>query len=322
MTQFTKISPADLENVNAYLDGALSPKEKADFEIQLAKSLPLQNTLREYTILRNTLRSLPPKKAPHHFTLTTAEAQEARLKPKLFLAPIFSFASLVTVMLLAIVFTSDWIFKNMSAPAAPVAVQAPMIAAMTEPAQDATAAKSSAEAPLIFNWASGSFGAYGLGGGSAMPMGGSAEGGMGQAFDSRVVNPGTVTEEVPSEMTLEMVPPDQPVEQPAEQLNPQPAEEPAPVPITTFMVPADYAGAVIWGLQPDCEGEILEVYPTVTTEPQLQANTNQIDAETQSREVEQPASKPYQTAAWIKYSLAGLALLFGLLAYFFQRRMS
>lgn len=322
MTQFTKISPADLENVNAYLDGALSPKEKADFEIQLAKSLPLQNTLRDYTILRNTLRSLPPKKAPHHFTLTTAEAQEAHLKPKLFLAPIFSFASLVTVMLLAIVFTSDWIFKNMSAPAAPVAVQAPMIAAMSEPSEESTAAKTSGEAPLIFNWGGSGYGAYGLGGGSAMPIGGGAEGGMGQVFDSRVENPGATTEEVPSEMTLEMVPPDQPVEQPAEELDPQPAEEPAPAPMTTFMVPADYSGALIWGLQPGCEGEILEVYPTVTSEPQLQANADQIDAETQSREVEQPVSKPYQTAAWVKYSLAGLALLFGLLAYFFQRRMN
>ena len=320
MIRLPEISQADLENVNTYLDGALSPKEKAEFEIQLAKSLPLQNALREYTILRNAIRSLPPKKAPHHFTLTTAEAQEARLKPKVFLAPIFSFASLVTVMLLAIVFTSDWIFKNMSVPAAPAVMQAPMAAPMPEVSEDAIAAKSSAEVPLIFNWAGGGFGAYGLGGGGGMPMGGGAEGAMGQSFDSRVINPGATTEELPPDVVMGMGVPEEPIDQPAEPIESQPVEEPAPAPMTAFMVPADYAGAVIWGLQPECEGEIVEVYPTVTD--QTQANTLQADTETQVREEAQPAEAPYQTAAWVKYALAGLALLFGLLAYLFQRRMS
>ncbi|MGB4594304.1 MAG: hypothetical protein WBI14_00170 [Anaerolineaceae bacterium] len=316
MTRLTKISQADLENVNTYLDGALSPKEKVAFEIQLANSLPLQSTLREYTILRNAIRSLPPKKAPHHFTLTAAEAKETRGNRLAFLAPAFSFASLVAVMLLAIVFTSDWIFKNMSAPAAPTApaaTEAPMVAVMSEPADQANESEGSSEVPLIFNWGSGGYGAYGLGGGSEMAKGGGTGSGMGISFDSRVINPAVANEE--PLMSAE------PVGEP-QTPTAEPLVDATPAPLTAAKVPADYSGAIIWGLQPDFEGQIIEVYPTVTDSVQPETDTTQHKTESTAQEAAQPAEAPYQTAAWIKYTLAGLTLLFGLLAFFFQRRFS
>jgi hypothetical protein len=315
MSSIPKIFQADLEKLNTYLDGALSPKEKAEFELKLSKSLPLQSTLREYTILRNALRSLPPKKAPHHFTLTTAEAQQT--KRPLFLAPFFSFASLVTVMLLAIVFASDWIFTNMSAPAAPaasLAVEAPMVARKSEPTdqtiEQPNAIQARTDAPLIFNWSSGQVGGFGMGGGSEMAMGKSADSGSVYMGDSRVINPGVVTESVPSDMLG------------GEIMSTEPLEPPSPTPMTTFMVPVDYAGAVIWGLLPEYEGEVIAVYPMLTDETQPEADPMQDDAEIQSQEAAQPARKVFQTAPWIKYSLAGLTLLFGLLAFFFARRVN
>lgn len=312
MTTLTKISQADLENLNAYLDNALSHKEKAEFEVKLAKSLPLQSELREYTILRNTLRSLPPKKAPHHFTLTTAEAQAT--KRPLFIAPIFSFAALVSAMLLAIVFASDWIFQNMSAPAVSVAMEAPLSARVTEPTEEIMlSAKSSTEAPLIFNWDYGMNTAYGMGGG-AEGKGGGPESASAYLGDSRVINPGGVSETTPPELAAGTGMPEEPVT--------EPVEVPSPTLLSTFMVPADYAGAIIWGLQPECEGEIIEIYPSATDETQPVEEATQYDNTTQAQEETQLVDAPYQTAAWIKYSLAGLALLFGLLAFYFQRRMN
>jgi hypothetical protein len=305
MTSLPKISQADLEKLNTYLDGALSLKEKAEFEVKLAKSLPLQSVLREYTILRNALRSVPPKKAPHHFTLTTAEAQQT--KRPVFLAPIFSFASLVTVMLLAIVFASDWIFKNMSAPAAPAPVEAPMAARMSEPAEQSVEIKAATDAPLIFNWGYGQVGGLGgLGGGGsemAMGMGGAPDSGM--AYGTEIINPAVLNEDAMLKAAE------------APSISAEPSLEPAPAPL-----PANYVGAVIWGLMPDSEGEIIEVYPSATgvVQPEVDAFKNQ--AESTSQDAAQPADAPYQTAPWIKYSLAGLTLLFGLLAFFFSRRMN
>lgn len=311
MSSLSKISQANLENLNTYLDGALSLKEKVDFEVKLAKSLPLQSALREYTILRNALRSLPPKKAPHHFTLTTAEAQQT--KRPVFLAPIFSFASLVTVMLLAIVFASDWIFTNMSTPAALAPVEAPMAARMPEPAEQTGKSQASTDAPLIFNWGSGQVGGFGMGGGSEMAMTGDVYSAPTMKYNTEVINPAMVNEG--QFMSA------QPSGEPETPIT-EPSTAAPPVPRPPVVVPADYAGAVIWGLLPEREGEIIKVYPTATDVVQPEGDALKNQAESTSQAAAQPANAPYQTAPWIKYSLAGLTLLFGLLAFFFSRRLN
>ena len=312
MTRLTKISQADLETVNTYLDGALSPKEKAEFEIKLAKSLVLQNTLREYTILRNAIRSIPPKKAPHHFTLTTAEAQEARIQRKLFLAPIFSFASLVTVMLLAIVFAGDWIFKNMSAPAAPAPMEAPIAARASEPTEEASVTQDLTDIPLIFNWGSGQVAGFGMGGGGDM-----AKSMSGYSGNPEVVNPSVLA--APAEGQLMSA---QPTEGEPNTTAVEPPSAAVPAPLTSAEIPADYAGAIIWGLQPDSEGQIIEVYPTATDIRQPQAEAAQLKTDLTSQETAQTEGSIYQTSPWVKYTLAGLTLLFGLLAYIFNRRLN
>lgn len=298
MTRLNHISQADLESINAYLDAALSPKEKADFEKKLSKSLPLQAELREYTILRNQLRSLPAKKAPHHFTLTAAEAREIRAGRKTFLAPVFNFASLVSVMLLAIVFASDWIFKNMSAPALP-AESVPLVAAVAEPSSQPAAPESSTDAPILFNWGSGG---YGLGGADY-----SAKGSGGGGMDTRVM--GSVVEEFADEPALGL-------ETASESPQSEGVEEAMPKEESDIFVPEGYAGAVIWGLQADRAGEVLEVYPNQAELSPAEAVSAQQDIELAPIET----SAPYQTSVWVKVGLAGSTILFAALAYFFQKR--
>lgn len=306
MTSLPKISQSDLEKLNCYLDDALSIKEKAEFEVKLARSLPLQSTLREYTILRNILRSVPRKRAPRHFTLTTAEAQQ--VKRPVLLAPIFSFASLVTVMLLAIVFAGDWIFKNMSVPVALGTLQAPMVSRASEPSIQSNETNATTDVPLIFNWGSEQVG-YGMGGGAEMTKGMGGYAGSGLAFNPEVINP-AVRNDAASLMTTE-----------SPSLSAEPTPEPAPT-LAPAPLPADYAGAIIWGLLPASEGKIIDVYPTSTPNGQPQSDSIKNPIGSTSPEVPQTANAPYQTPTWVKYALAGLTLLFGLLAYFFSRRLN
>ena len=87
MSKLNHIHQADLEDLNAYLDGALSEKEKAIFQLKLAKSLPLQATLREYTFLRNACVACRLEKRqsfhPHHRRSPSAH-------PRFTFAPLFS----------------------------------------------------------------------------------------------------------------------------------------------------------------------------------------------------------------------------------------
>ena len=57
------------EMINAYLDDALSPRDKTNFEDQLADDRNLRSELEQYQWLRQSINQLPRKKAPRNFTL-------------------------------------------------------------------------------------------------------------------------------------------------------------------------------------------------------------------------------------------------------------
>lgn len=319
MSKINHIRQADLEDLNAYMDGALSEKEKAVFELKLAKSLPLQAALREYTILRNALRSVPPRKAPHHFTLTAEEARA--LKPHFSFAPLFSLASMVSLMFLAFLFASEWIFKNVSAPAAKQADAVAMsesIEAMSEAPQAQAAITAKTDAPLLFNWGQGYVGGMGGGmGDSAVPMG------SGMAMFDSSHNPAIVNSalqpeyeistEQPLPMTAELMP--------AESAMPAPAPEESPRRMTAPVEkPAGYNGAIIWGLRPADEGKVLEVYPTPAS-PTQPANSNQREAETAAVPAkEESGLSDIVFEPWVKYLLGALTIIFGVIAYVLMRR--
>ena len=101
------------------------------------------------TALKNNMRSLPCKPVPHHFTLTRSEAEKARRG--LFLLPTFGWASMVSMILLAVIFGSEFIFNNFSAPQAP-AEPAAMTLQMEAAPENAT--RDTSQPVYLLNWMS------------------------------------------------------------------------------------------------------------------------------------------------------------------------
>ena len=164
------LSQRDLELLNAYLDNALNEKERQHFEERLARSLPLQKKLKEYTQLKVALRELPKQPSPRNFTLSPEQARAYKPGPKLY--PAFSYVALTAVLLLAIVFSSEFFFNQFSTP---MATQ--MESSLME--EEPLAVKSADEKPepLIFTWGypggmgmGGGAGGSGLGGGSTFTI--------------------------------------------------------------------------------------------------------------------------------------------------------
>lgn len=62
----------------AYLDGELSPRERARFEAMLASDPALQQALNEARSLKAALAQLPRVRAPRNFTLTPEQAAAQR----------------------------------------------------------------------------------------------------------------------------------------------------------------------------------------------------------------------------------------------------
>jgi hypothetical protein len=165
MTRQDMLPKKDNEALCAYMDGMLTGEKKLKFEKRLAKSLRLQKALKEYTQLRTAVRGLPCQAAPRNFTLTREEARAIKRQPVLY--PAFGFASLAALLILALVFTSEFIFKTYSAP---MARELPSEAALSAAPSQESALE--AQQPQIFTWG----GAYGMGGGGAGGIGGGAEG--------------------------------------------------------------------------------------------------------------------------------------------------
>lgn len=173
MTRHDKLNPQELETVSAYIDGELEPQQKAIFEEKLARSVLLQQSLKEQRQLSNALQALPMHPAPHDFTLTAAEAREARRGR--FLIPAFSWASVAALAVLAVLLVSDFIFKNYSFAVPSQTVMMEQVP--TEAAADQVAAQPQ-NAPLL-NW--GPSIAYGVGGAGGSGILG--KGGGGPGFD-------------------------------------------------------------------------------------------------------------------------------------------
>ena len=191
MIKQANLSHEDMELLSAYLDRALPEKERAHFELRLQESADLRQALEAHRQLQWNLRHLPKPKLPHNFILTRAEAQAVkRLKAWI---PVFSTASLVSFLIMAVMFVLPLFSPvaspapqnlamepSLSAPAAPVtdkSLKAQVVpeasplpeTAPTEmvPAPMAATSNSSAESVDIFFYSSQVMGKGGGGGGDA-----------------------------------------------------------------------------------------------------------------------------------------------------------
>ncbi|MEX2143226.1 MAG: hypothetical protein WD740_01415 [Anaerolineales bacterium] len=64
------ISPRNLERLSAYLDSALSPRDRAQIEQRLGAEPTLAAALKELEGTRALLRRAPQRRTPHNFSLT------------------------------------------------------------------------------------------------------------------------------------------------------------------------------------------------------------------------------------------------------------
>lgn len=163
----SNIKAKDLLRLTAYLDDALSEKERTHFESRLASSSELQQALQDHKRLKIALRALPAHKAPRNFTLKPEMLPVRKTISPLF--PAFRLAAVVAAILLAVIFTGNRLL-NLS-PATP------MMASMSEDAamQEESMGKTIEEQPQIITWGAqspiqgmggGGGGVYGIGGGA------------------------------------------------------------------------------------------------------------------------------------------------------------
>ncbi len=295
------LSQRDLELLNAYLDDALNEKEKQRFEARLARSLPLQKKLKEYTQLKVALRELPKQPAPHNFTLSPEQARAYKPGPKLY--PAFSYVALTAVLLLAIVFSSEFFFNQFSTP---------MATQMESPTMEAEtfAVKSSEKElePLIFTWGyPGGMGMGGGGGGSTFTITSIDQTGKGGGDGE--VGEGMVTPT--PEVGILSVPPDmgtgggnEEAVTPSPEATPIPTEaEPPSLAATPASVTVE---PLILGLQTDKTGKVIATYPQFPDEAASQAEPARMWRSLVSDKV--------------KIGLAAIAALFGILALIFYTK--
>ena len=172
MNRQAEISEKDMTLLCEYLDDAMSIKDRAKFEKRLQQSPELKQALEDMTALKQGMRSLPVRKVPHQFTLTRGEAEKARRGR--FLLPSFGWASVVSMILLAVIFGSEFIFSNFSAPQP--AYEEPVTMMLENEAATESVMKQAeeedAQPVYLLNWVSvggkGGGGAGGIGGGGSI----------------------------------------------------------------------------------------------------------------------------------------------------------
>lgn len=303
------LSQRDLELLNAYLDNALNEKERQHFEERLARSLPLQKKLKEYTQLKVAPRELPKQPSPRNFTLSPEQARAYKPGPKLY--PAFSYVALTAVLLLAIVFSSEFFFNQFSTP---------MATQMGSPTMEAEtfAVKSSDKEPepLIFTWGypeiggmGGGAGGSGLESGTTFTITGLNQGAEALGQDTIIAGGGM---ETPApEVGALSVPPEEGtgVGEGEEEATPSPEATPMPTEVEPPFLAATPASVtvepLILGLQEDKAGQIIAKYPQPS-----------------DQEAKAEPTQTWRTLVSdkVKIGLAAIAALFGILALVFYTK--
>lgn len=286
-----EISEKDMTLLCEYLDDTLSIKDRAKFEKRLQQSPELKQALEDMTALKRSMRSLPCMSVPHQFTLTRSEAEKARRGR--FLLPSFGWASVVSMILLAVIFGSEFIFANFSAPhpvSEPLAMTLQNDAAPEHALRQAE--EEAAQPVYLLNWVSVGGKGGGGGGGVAYGMGGGSAGMI--AEDIALAEPMpyediAIAEPIPSEEIL-MTEPMQTEEilEPTEVASPPPQEKITVQPL-------------IFGVREEQLGQVITIEP----------DENEMSVVVTAQEVVEPKKEPIIPTN-VKWLLAGLAAAFGL----------
>lgn len=219
----------ELNILSAYLDNALSPRDKKKFEVRLAKEPELQQKLENLRRTKHVLSWLPRLHAPRNFTLTLDMVAERKPRRQPLQAGL-RLASALAAVLLVVLFGVEFILGEIRQPEM-LAAEAPALEVM----EAARAPMEETPVPLIQWEPSG--------------QGGGAAGGIGGEGDDIIIIEEPVEEPV---MELEAAP-----EEESPEIEALPQEESLGAGETSEQ-PAAKGDDLILGINPDEGGEIID----------------------------------------------------------------
>lgn len=114
-----RISSRDWEDLSAYLDGELTPRERSRLESRLEARAELRAALEELRRTRMVLRSYPRVRAPRNFTLTPQMAGiRTDRRPTLQLFPVMRLTAVLASLLFVFIVLGDflWLSQRMAMP--------------------------------------------------------------------------------------------------------------------------------------------------------------------------------------------------------------
>jgi hypothetical protein len=224
----------DWQLLSEYLDGQISPRDRAALEKRLQNQAELRDGLEELRQTRILLRSVNKQRVPRNFTLTPSMVEQARPRPWLRLIPALNFtsatAALAVVVMMAISFLPG--FNTAAAPA-------PTQAAALMAAENSSEPAPYGGTPVIIQWGGG---AYGLGGVDGRGGGGGVE------------PPATIMQAAPSadlSPSQKNLDPQAPAESP-EMANPEaPAANAALESVAVAAAPLEGSGPILGAVPPE-----------------------------------------------------------------------
>lgn len=275
MNMQAKISEKEMTLLCEYLDNELSIKDRARFEKRMQQSPELIQALEDMTALKQNIRSLPCRPVPHQFTLTRSEAEKARRGR--FLLPAFGWASAICMMLLAVIFGSEFIFANFSAPQ--TVSEPTALALQSEFAPESAPAETRSAQPVyLLNWES--VGGKGGGAWGGELVTGNLSAGKGGGLTGTTAEDTMMVEPMQTEEDME------------------PAEE-ARMLAEEGMPPVE---PLIFGIREEQLGQVIAIEPVETQAPRVAAVEEVVE---QEKEPLVPTN--------VKLILAGLTAVFGLI---------
>lgn len=338
MIRVENVTERDLELLTVALDHKLTAAEQDEFNRRLTASPHLTSLYRQQRQLKSAVGQLPTRKVPHNFTLTRAEARKARQAR--FLQPFFGWASLVSALLVAVVFGSELIFQNVLLPA-PAFEQSSQHYELQEDAQlftmeeEGSSLKVMASEPVyLLNWG---YGAVGMGGIDGMGGGDSVGNSRGVSININIPVAGCFgvsegsgsgdidTMEMPVESWTEESAQDSsteedavdlrmqsPVDQPQEETLPE-AETMTELPSLATSLLLEREAPRIFGINPENVGTILKVTPAMSVDEM------EMPLEEQAPLIEENHSGA-MVPVYIKIGLLFAALVFGMIWVYFKLR--
>jgi hypothetical protein len=112
------------EALNAYLDDALTPRQRQHFEEQLAQEPELRAELAQLRLIKRQLHQLPTRPVPRNFTLDPARYGRPQRQPLLQLYPALRVATALTAFFFILAVAAEVVTSGAGVPA--IADMAPM----------------------------------------------------------------------------------------------------------------------------------------------------------------------------------------------------